>query len=172
MCYLWLAPEEGYRILNLWDLMPSPGRWCQNWVRPQEIQLVSQNCLVWGNLLYIWWQKYCEEAEWAVLHSLKCPFPSPLPWKLLLILQDPISMSPVLGRLLNLPRRVSCSDQLAPNSTLFFSVAGWWSIVITLVAISWCDLLMVILWSFAGFSLLLDFARAWRMPYSFCISYD
>lgn len=39
------------------DLMLSPSRQCQNWGKSQDHQLVSQNCLAWGNPppLHILW---------------------------------------------------------------------------------------------------------------------
>lgn len=52
--------KHGDWALNLWDLMLSPVRQCQNWVKLYDMQLVSQNCLVWAKLHTIWCQKFCE----------------------------------------------------------------------------------------------------------------
>lgn len=49
--WIWYRHQKGAHLIGLspptpWGLMPSPDRWCQNWVRLKDTPAGSQDCLM------------------------------------------------------------------------------------------------------------------------------
>lgn len=77
----WLVSTVGADLwcwaLNLWYLTQSPGRWCRNWVKLWDTQLVSARGLlgVWEKPTHAWCQKWnIEGVEWEYSRRKKCFF--------------------------------------------------------------------------------------------------